>query len=450
MNKPTRSKILIVDDDSLVLEALNQVFLDDYDVLMADSGARALELAKQYREIEAIILDIRMAPMGGLETAEKLKAQGCDAPVIFNTGFPGDYSRDRVTREHQPFDYTEKSEGPQRLERALREAVEFTRLRRDPEYLTTHARDKYGMVGKARAMRDIFLEIEQVARTDSKVMIFGETGTGKGMVAKAIHDRSPRARKEFQTLTQRNVELIESELFGHVRGAFTTALADRVGMFEYADGGTVFLDEIADLDVGTQSKILRVLETGEFQRVGSPQLHHSDVRIICATNRNLEQLVQCGQFRQDLYFRLKGITIVVPPLRERREDIRDLVEFFTQRHCDKRNIETKFFEQSAHDLLVEYDWPGNVRQLAAIVQSAIDSTPSYLITRDICESALKTKGLCIPASANFNDQVLAFKRMITIRGLEKHGGNVASLAREFGIDPSNLRKWISEWDIPIG
>lgn len=448
MTKLTRSKILIVDDDSLVLEALNQVFLDDYDVMLASTGEEALDLARRHPDIDAIVLDIRMAPMGGLETAEKLKAQKCEAPIIFNTGFPGDYSRERVTREQQPFEYTEKSEGPQRLQRAVQHAVEFTRLKRDPEYLTIHAREKYNMVGKSRAMRENFLEIEQVARTDSKVMVFGETGTGKGMVARAIHDRSPRVRYEFHTLTQRNAELIESELFGHVRGAFTTAVADRVGLFEFAHGGTIFLDEIADLDLGTQSKLLRVLESGEFQRIGSPQVHRTDVRIICATNRNLEKHVETGQFRQDLYYRLKGVTIYVPPLRERPEDIRALVEFFTDKHCAASRIEMKYFDQASYDLFLQYDWPGNVREMAAIVQSAIDSTPSYLITRDITESALKKRGVGLPVSGSLKEQLRSYKRMIFIRGLDRHQGNVASLARELRVDAANLRKLITKFDIP--
>ncbi|MCK4460288.1 MAG: sigma-54-dependent Fis family transcriptional regulator [candidate division Zixibacteria bacterium] len=445
-------KILIVDDDPLVLEALNETFLDDYDVVAAASGQEALQALDKHGDLDAVVLDIKMARMDGLETACRIREINPDLPVIFHTGYPGDYSERDIDTEHQPFDYVGKNERPARLHRSVRNAVFMHRLRTSSSDLVELARRHYGMVGRSRLMRDVYQMIEKIGPTNNKVMILGPTGTGKELVARALHHRSRRADETLAIFNcnHKAPDLVESELFGHLRGSFTGAVADRVGMFEYAHGGTVFLDEIGNLDITTQGKLLRVLETGEMQRIGSPETIRVDVRVICATNCDLEQMVSQGKFREDLYYRLKGIRIVVPTLADRREDIPDLIDFFTENYCRKTDDGIKVFEPAARDLLIEYDWPGNVRQLQDTVQSLIDLSLSYLITRIEVQQYLSYAGASTDSPRALKERVREFKRLVVIQCLARHGGNVAAAARELGLDSANLRKMIKDLDIETG
>jgi len=338
----------------LNLEALHQMFIDDYEVLLADSGLRGLEVLDEHPDINAIVLDIRMARMDGLETARRIGERFPDMPVIFHTGYPGQYSESTIQKEYKPFDYVGKNERPIRLTRAVENAVILHKLKSSPTDLARHAREQYGLVGHSPLMLEVYRTIEQIAPTPNKVMILGATGTGKELVARAIHLRSTRKDREMVpfSCTHKSQELVESELFGHLKGAFTGAIADRPGIFEYADNGTVFLDEIGDLDLNTQGKLLRVLEVGQMQRVGSPEIVHVDVRLICATNRDLAQLVAEGKFRDDLYYRLKGVVIHLPKLSERRQDIPELIDYFIEGYCSRADRAVKVFDQEARDLLL--------------------------------------------------------------------------------------------------
>lgn len=447
-----KAKILIVDDDPAILEATCLLFSDTYEVILAASGPEAVDKVPLHPDIACVVLDIRMAKMDGFETERRIKALGCVAPIVFNTGFPGTYTQDQVVREHQPFDYVEKKDGPQRLRAAVEAAVLAMRLRSDTEYLRKHARVNYGMVGRSPAMLKVFREIEQIARSDGKVMIFGETGTGKGAAAEAIHRRSARPANQLHkyVCSPRETDLTDSELFGHAKGAYTGTVADRMGLFESANGGTVFLDEIADLNLPTQNKLLRVLESGEIQRLGENRVRTVNVRVICATNKNLEEAVKNRTFREDLYFRLRGVVLRMPALRHRREDILELVDYFTERHCCRSGIDIKLFDPAARGLFVEYDWPGNVHELTNVVQSLIDSTPSYLITRQEVESILRPQGFLQPDDGSYRAQLKNFKRVTFIRGLDRCGRNVAQLARELRMDPGNLRKMIRSLDLDSG
>ncbi len=264
MDKPGR--ILVVDDDPLVLEALGQTFSDEYQVVTASSGGEAIDIISSDQDIETVVLDIKMARMDGLQTASRLKEINPELPIIFHTGYPGDYSEDEIEKGHHPFDYVGKNERPARLKRAVKNALTFYRLKSGHSDLVAIACEEYGMVGKSMAMLDVYRTIEKIGPTDNKVMILGPTGTGKELVARAIHRRSKRTDNPLAIFNcnHKAPDLVESELFGHLKGSFTGAVADRIGMFEYADRGTVFLDEIGDLDITTQAKILRVLETGEM------------------------------------------------------------------------------------------------------------------------------------------------------------------------------------------
>jgi two-component system nitrogen regulation response regulator NtrX len=449
--------ILLIDDDPAVLEALRQTFIDDYEVMTAQSGEEGIaSIQREGQRLDAVVLDIRMAKMDGLETATRIQAINPEIPIIFHTGYPGEYSQTEIDSKHQPYDYVSKSEHPARLLRSVRNAVSCHRLKYSSEDLIANAREQYGLVGKSTAMQEIYRTIEKIAPTDNKVVILGQTGTGKELIARAIHQRGTRADKRLAIFNcnHKAPDLVESELFGHLRGSFTGAVQDRIGMFEYADTGTLFLDEIGDLDITTQGKLLRVLETGEMHRLGSPEVIRVDVRLVCATNRDLVKLVAERKFREDLYYRLKGITITIPPLSERREDIPDLIDYFMEEYAQKKGDGLKVFERSARDLLLEFDWPGNVRQLLDTVQSIIDLSPSYFVSRDEVHKYLGQASEFSEQSDNGHNslakQVKDFKRLVLIRTLDSNGNNVSAAARSLNVDASNLRKLLKSLDVQIG
>ena len=447
-----QGKLLIIDDDPLVLEALHQSFLDEYDIVLASSGENGLSTLVTCHDLNAIILDIRMAKMDGLQTASKIRELYPDIPLIFHTGYPGEYSESNIEKQYKPFDYVGKNERPARLFRAVRNAVSFHCLKTHSIDLIKFAREQFGLVGRSQVMRKMYQTIEKVGHADSKVMILGPTGSGKELVARAIHKRSTRFERQLVVFNcnHKAPDLIESELFGHLKGSFTGAVADRVGMFEYSHGGTLFLDEIGNLDITTQGKLLRVLETGEMQRIGSPETIQIDVRIICATNSDLEKMVANKTFREDLYYRLKGIRIILPPLKDRREDIPDMIDYFTENYCNKKGYGLKVFAPAARDLLIEYDWPGNVRQLLDTVQSLIDLTPSYLITREETATYLLYPGKTVRQEGSFNNRVREFRKLVLVQALSHHDNNVSAAARELSLDPSNLRKMLKDLSVDLG
>lgn len=442
--------ILIVDDDDLVLRSLRQVFLDDYKVDSASSGSEAVEVIAGSDNIDAVILDIKMARMDGLETARRIKDHDPRLPIIFCTGFPGEFSEEQIDSDHEPFDYISKQEGTVRLQRTVRNAVRLYRLQKQGKDLVALARSQYGMVGTSKAMQSVYHMVEQVAPTDSKVMILGPTGTGKELVARAIHGRSRRRDQRLAILNcnHKQPDLVESELFGHARGAFTGAVADRVGLFQYADGGTVFLDEIGDLDITTQAKLLRVLETGEMQRIGCPDTIHVNVRLMCATHRDLPEMVKQDRFREDLYYRLKGVVIELPPLRERREDIPALVEFIANRYSQEHGTGLTIFDPSGIDLLIDYDWPGNVRQLADTVESLIAMAgSSYIAAEDVADYLASE--VAEPSGGGLSQMVREFEKTTTLKALNHHSNNVSAAARELKTNPSNLHRKIKQLGIEI-
>ncbi len=363
MKTADRPCILLVDDDPRVLASLAELFEDEYQLLTATDGAGAVQQVRQSADICAVVMDIKMAGMDGLTASREIVEHSPDLPIILHTGYPGEYDEYEIDRAPRPFDYIEKGNSSVKLVRSVRNAVESFNLKRNSSDLTHLAEQSAGLLGKSRAMVGVYQRIRKVASTDTKVMILGETGTGKELVARAIHRLSQRRERRLAIFNcnHKSPDLVESELFGHRKGAFTTAIVEGIGLFEYGDGGTVFLDEIGDLDITTQAKLLRVLETGEYQRIGEPQVRKTDIRLLCATHRDLERLVADGKFRQDLYFRLKGVQIVVPALRDRREDIPMLIERFLNRFTIERDIPPRVLEPSAHRLLIDYDWPGNVR-----------------------------------------------------------------------------------------
>lgn len=444
--------LLIVDDEPLVLKSLEQLLMDDYSLMPVSSGAEAVTAIQNGGGFDAIILDIKMAKMDGLATADQIRKVNPSLPIIFYTGYPGDYSEQLIDREYQPFDFIIKNERPTRLLRSIKNAVAWYRLKNSSTDLVKLAREEYGMIGRSRAMREVYQTIEKIAPTDAKVMILGQTGTGKELVARAIHKRSQRANKRFAILNcnHKQPDLVASELFGHLRGSFTGAVADRLGLFEYADGGTVFLDEIGDLDLNTQARLLRVLESGEMQKIGSPEILSVNVRLICATHHDLKDMARTGGFREDLYFRLKGVSIHLPPLAERREDIPDLIDYFTHEYSRRADAPLKVFDPMARSFLIDCDWPGNVRQLLEVIQSLMDLSASSYITRDDASRFLETATESAPEHDSFAAQLRSAKKTIVIKALSENDHNISAAARELGLDRSNLYKMIKELGIVVG
>ncbi len=446
-------KVLLVDDDPRVLEMLADIFSEQYFTLLASSGAESVDLINKHDDIGVVVMDIKMAGMDGITAARNIRQIKPDTPIIFHTGYPGDYEECHIDENEKPFDYIEKGNSIGRLKRSVGNALASFSMGRDVQRLQQHAESAYGLIGRSSAMMEIFRLIEKVAASDTKVMILGETGTGKELVARAIHNRSSRFGKRWAVFNcnHKSADLVQSELFGHIKGAFTDAIADRVGIFEYADQGTLFLDEIGDLDFTTQAKLLRAVETGEYSRLGESDVRISKIRLICATNKDLEAMAHSGRFREDLYYRLKGIQIHLPALRDRREDIPLLVSRFIDRFTIEQDQPPKFVDPEALRLLVSYDWPGNVRQLLDTVETLLVLTESDIIMVDDVRKCLRL-GACDPSARprGLTAQMKDHRRNLIIEALCATGNNIAEASRMLEVDKSNLRKWCVELKIPLG
>ena len=447
-------KILLVDDDPRVLEMLDQLFKNEYSTLLASSGKESIELIQKNEDVAAVVMDIKMSEMDGVEAARVIRQIAPGVPVIFHTGYPGDFDEDEIDERERPFDYIQKGEPVSKLTRSVRNAVESFRLKKnDHAWMAGHAEQNYGLIGDSAPMQQVYQLIRRVSASDTKVIIMGETGTGKELAARAIHFNSRRKDSHFAFLScnRKSPDIIESELFGHIKGAFTGAIENRIGLFEYANHGSVFLDEVGDLDISTQGKLLRVLESGEFQSIGSPEVKTTDIRILCATHKNLEDLTNGGHFRQDLYFRLKGITIIMPPLRERRGDIPKLVERFKDKFTIEQGLPPKIFDTTALDALAQHDWPGNVRQLLETVESLIILCDSDIIVAHDVQSYLGK----LPSSdhgtagmtKNLAIRLREFRRSCILEALSETNGNVSAAASLLGLDPSNLRRLMKSLEI---
>lgn len=446
------AKIMLVDDNPRVLEALVALFEDDYQLLSASSGPESIAHAKAHSDIAVVVMDIKMEGMDGIVAAQKVREILPEVMVIFHTGFPGDYDEQRIDRSEKPFDYIDKGQSAVKLVRSVRNAVEAYRLRATGRVETRQVSSQYGLVGKSQAILQVIRKTEKVAADQNKVMIRGESGTGKEVVATAIHQLSSRSNKQFTVLhcNHKAPDLVESELFGHVRGSFTGAVADRIGLFEFAHEGTVFLDEIGDLDITTQAKLLRVLQSGEFNRIGETQSKFTSARVLCATNKNLEEMVKQGTFRHDLYFRIKGIEIEIPPLRNRKEDIPLLVEHFVNRYTTERKRLPMVFDQQAMERMIAYDWPGNVRELAEAVEAILTLSYSDVIGSSDVETYLK---LTSERQQEWHDtttlagKVEAYKCALIVSALRATGGNISAAAALLKMDKANLRKYIIEHNL---
>jgi len=436
------SSVLIVDDEPSIRETLRGVLEDEgFDVADAATGEACLEVTRK-EHFACILLDIWLGDgIDGLETLQKLREEGNDAAVVMISGHGNIETAVRSTKLGA-FDFIEKPLSLERTIVTVKNAVRQRELERTNQQLQQDLADEYVMVGESVAMRALRKQISIVAPSDGRVLISGESGTGKELVARAIHSQSKRRAAPFVEINSAAIpeDLVESELFGHVKGAFSGALANKKGKFEIADGATLFLDEIGDMSPRVQAKMLRVLEEQSFEPVGSNTAIKVDVRVISATNKRLDWLIDNGNFRADLFYRLNVIPFQVPPLRERSEDIPLLVEHFNRRFSADYGRPAKTFAEDAIEALKKYTWPGNVRELRNTVERVIIMTAK----QKIAAADLPSFGTSDEAPAasfrfpSFKAATDAYQREFILHKLAEHDGNVSKAAEEMGVDRSHL------------
>ncbi len=442
-------RVLIVDDEQGIRAALTQLLeYEGYEVRAAASGAEGLTIYEQWKP-QLVFLDVKMAGMDGLETLKRLRERDSSAVVVMISGHATIQNAVEAT-QLGAYDILEKPLDTDRILVTLRNATGRIDLAEENARLKATIESRYEIVGKSFAIGALIENIEKVADTAARVLITGENGTGKELVARALHRQSPRARKPFVEVNCAAIpgELIESELFGHMKGSFTGAIQDRAGKFEQADGGTLFLDEVGDMSLAAQAKVLRVLQDGDVTRIGGAKPRKVDVRVIAATNKKLEDEIAAGRFREDLYYRLNVVPIHVPPLRERREDIPLLVEHFLSQFARNDGVAPRSMDASAIERLTAFDWPGNVRELRNTIERLLILARGARVTAADVERltgvrASATGGIGgLEDSKTFEDFKLAAERAFLAVKLRQHDWNVAETARALDMPRSNLYKKI--------
>ena len=453
----TKADILIVDDEANTLASLSRAFrLAGHDATVCDNAARALELAKS-RPFDLILSDVVMPARDGLALLEDLKASGVAAPVVMMSGQAHIEMAVRATRLGA-LDFLEKPISTDKLLLTVENALKMKRLEAENRELR-HRVGKQLLVWTGDAMRRVMAQLERVAASESRVCIYGETGTGKELAARTLHEKSPRAGGPFVTLNCAAIpaELIESELFGHEKGSFTGAAQRHIGKFEQAHHGTLFLDEIGDMPLALQTRLLRVLEQSEVERIGGDKPVPVDVRVIVATHRNLEKMVEEGSFRRDLYHRVVVFPITLPPLRERREDTPALVEYFARQVCAQNNWKPVAFTPEAVEALSRMPWPGNIRELRNAVERLL-LLATGAVDRATVDLAFPPAGDSggAPARASAGnetgplaDRVAAFERATLLEELERQEGHITNTARALGLERSHFYKKCQQLGIDL-
>ncbi|MEN9326716.1 MAG: hypothetical protein RI943_1137 [Bacteroidota bacterium] len=386
------SKILIIEDEAPIRRVLNKILSEENDTYLvqeAEDGLQGIELVKN-EDFDLILCDIKMPKMDGVEVLEAIKKIKPEIPMVMISGH-GDLETAIQTMRLGAFDYISKPPDLNRLLNTVRNALDKKQLVVENKILKKKVSKNYEMIGESDAISHIKTMIDKVAQTDARVLITGPNGTGKELVAHQLHEKSNRAQQAIIEVNCAAIpsELIESELFGHVKGAFTSAVKDRAGKFEAANGGTIFLDEIGDMSLSAQAKVLRALQENLIQRVGADKDIKVDVRVIAATNKDLKTEIAEGRFREDLYHRLAVILIKVPALNDRREDIPELIEHFTTKISEEQGTTKKIFSKQAIKLLQEYDWTGNIRELRNVVERLIILGGSEISENDVTLFASK-------------------------------------------------------------
>ena len=432
-------RILVVDDEENIGQSLRLILeREGYQVTVCRSAAE-FYAHPQSRWADLYLLDVRLPDGNGIDLLRWVRSSESAAPAVMISGHGTIADAVEATRAGA-YDFLEKPLSRDRLLLALKNALEQAALRRENERLRELVGEGPKLIGPSPAFQRVLTQAEMVARSDARVMLMGESGTGKELLAAYIHRASPFAAGPFVKMNCAAIptELLESEMFGHEKGAFTGAASTRRGKFELADGGTLFLDEVADLHETAQGKLLRVLQEGEFHRVGGEQPIRVAVRVLSATNRDLAALVAKKQFREDLYYRLCVVPIRVPPLRERPSDLRPLAEYFLAEFCARNNFRPKTVEDDVFTLLEGYTWPGNARELKNVIERMAILTPGERLTAESVPLEIRMPAAGAPSS--LREARESAEREQILRALEEAGGNVSAAARALGLERTALHK----------
>ena len=452
---PQKAHLLIVDDEANTLASLSRAFrLAGHEATVCDNAARALELAKS-QPFDLVLSDVVMPGKDGLSLLEDLKQQGVSTPVVMMSGQAHIEMAVRATRLGA-LDFLEKPISTDKLLLTVDNVLKLQRLESENRQLRQRL-GRHEIVWKGEAMRRAMAQLERVAASESRVCILGETGTGKELVARTIHERSGRSTGPFVTLNCAAVpaELIESELFGHEKGSFTGASGRHIGKFEQADQGTIFLDEIGDMPLAMQAKLLRVLEEGEVERIGGDKPISVNVRVVVATHRDLEARVREEKFREDLFHRIYVFPLMLPPLRERREDIPALVSHFAEQVCAQNGWKPVPFTDEAMNALQEHAWPGNVRELRNMVERLMLLATDGQVDVGTVQLALpKTPGITATAgivagSGPLAERVQSFEREVILAELKRSHHNMSMAAKSLGLERSHLYKKAEQLGIDL-
>lgn len=441
--------ILIVDDEPGIVQQLSGLLEDEgYVVIAAKNGKQTLNLLKE-NQVELILLDLRLPDLDGLEVLKRIRENGLNMPVIMISAHGTVHTAVEATKLGA-YDFIEKPIKPvERLLLVIEHALNEQKLKRENVSLRKELDERYEMVGESKPMQLLYEKIAKIAPTNGRVLITGETGTGKELAARAIHQNSTRKDKPFIKVNCAAIpqELIESELFGHEKGAFTGSTSTKVGKFELAHRGTLFLDEVGDMSLSTQAKVLRTLQENEIQRVGGSELIEVDVRIIAATNKELEEEMKSRRFRDDLFYRLNVIPLQIPPLRERKDDIPLLVDYFIKDFCRENGKKMKRISSEAVELLKQYDWPGNVRELKNIIERMIIMVEEDEISKNDILSAISVREEILTEESSLRELVTEYEKKLILDVLERNAWNISQTARELEIDRSNLHRKLRQWEI---
>jgi two-component system nitrogen regulation response regulator NtrX len=449
----SKPRLLLIDDDPNTLASLSRAFrLAGYEAAVCDSATRALELVRAER-FDVIFSDVVMPGKDGISLLEDLKAAGILTPVVMISGQANVETAVRATRLGA-VDFLEKPLSTEKLLVTLENVLRLRHLEDENRDLRRRL-GKHEMIWSGPVMERLMAQVERVAASESRVAIQGETGTGKELIARTIHQKSARHAGPFVTLNCAAVpaELIESELFGHEKGSFTGAATRHIGKFEQAAGGTLFLDEIGDMPLVMQSKLLRVLEEGEIERVGGDKPIPVDARVVVATHRNLEEMVRQGSFRADLFHRIYVFPIVLPPLRDRAEEIPALAKYFAEQVAAQNGWRPKHFSADALEILQRYAWPGNVRELRNVVERVLLLSAAESITAEEVNLALPAPRNGEPASSTGSGPLTArlesFEREVLLAELRRHHHHMTNTARALGLERSHLYKKCQQLGIDL-
>jgi len=446
-----KPRVLVIDDEEAIRASLKMIFeYEGYECLLAANGTAGLKIAEK-EDPDLVLLDIKMPQMDGMEVLRRLKETGCDAPVIMLSGH-GTVKTAVEATKLGAFDFIEKPPESERILIAVRNALSQRRLSEENRRLKLSFDERYRMVGESRALEKVWEAVQRAAPTSATVLIMGESGVGKELVARAIHRNSLRKDAPFVQVNCAAIpeDLIESELFGHEKGSFTGATEKQIGKFELAHTGTIFLDEVGDMSLKTQAKVLRVLQEGEVERIGSQRTIQVDVRVIAATNKDLEEEIAKGNFREDLFFRLSVIPVHVPPLRERPEDVEPLVRHFLSRFSDEHNFRPKTLAPEALDTLRRHTWRGNVRELRNAMERLMIMTPEAEIRSEHLQDVLRRPGEGAPAAGSagsLKDFKESAERAFLVQKLRENRWNISATATAIGTPRSNLYKKLEQYQI---